>query len=175
MRNLIEYTKDIADPDFVTLTSLLHWKTGSDQIMISDLDAIFNKLFGQNVTSTDGTKTVVDLIKHEASNCMKSAEGINFENKIVLAMSIRLTAEHFMVKRINDPAFVAAINANQTPKLLTKFRELFHTELETIKALEHVVLMTPENIHLNSFMYEPIVDMSDIHLRKLYSEVIKLA
>jgi len=30
-----------------------------------------------------------------------------------------------------------------------------------------VMLMTPENIHLNSFMYEPIVDMNDDQLRRL--------
>ena len=35
--------------------------------------------------------------------------------------------------------------------------------------------MTPENIHLNSFMYEPILDMSDQHLRKLFQEVQALA
>ena len=35
--------------------------------------------------------------------------------------------------------------------------------------------MTPENIHLNSFMYEPILDMSDDHLRVLYEEVSSLA
>lgn len=29
-------------------------------------------------------------------------------------------------------------------------------------------MMTPENIHLNSFMYEPILDMSYDHLKKLY-------
>ena len=34
--------------------------------------------------------------------------------------------------------------------------------------------MTPENIHVNSFMYEPIVDMSDDHLRKLYGKVLEL-
>ena len=31
--------------------------------------------------------------------------------------------------------------------------------------------MTPENIHVNSFMYEPIIDMSDDHLRKLFNDV----
>jgi hypothetical protein len=36
------------------------------------------------------------------------------------------------------------------------------------------MLMTPENIHVNSFMYEPILDMSDEHLRKLYEEVLAL-
>jgi len=34
--------------------------------------------------------------------------------------------------------------------------------------------MTPENIHLNSFMYEPIIDMTDEHLKKLYEDVSKL-
>jgi hypothetical protein len=40
-----------------------------------------------------------------------------------------------------------------------------------IAIIDKVLLMTPENIHLNSFMYEPILDMSDEHLRKLYSDV----
>lgn len=31
--------------------------------------------------------------------------------------------------------------------------------------------MTPENIHMNSFMYEPILDLSDIYLKKLYQKV----
>jgi hypothetical protein len=175
MRNLIEYTKDTVDPDFVKLTSLLHWKADSDQISIADLDAIFNRLFSQNVNSAAGAKTVMSLIEHEAGECLKAAEGINFENKIVLAMSIRLAAERFMVTRINDPGFVTGIDSNQTPKLLKKFRELFGAELPTINVLQRVALMTPENIHLNSFMYEPILDMSDGHLRKLYQDVQTLA
>ena len=31
--------------------------------------------------------------------------------------------------------------------------------------------MTPENIHVNAFMYEPIIDMGDDQLRKLYTDV----
>ena len=45
---------------------------------------------------------------------------------------------------------------------------------ETVKTLRKVVLMTPENIHLNAFMYEPILDMSDDSLKALYSEVRNL-
>jgi hypothetical protein len=43
-----------------------------------------------------------------------------------------------------------------------------------IEVLDRVQIMTPENIHLNSFMYEPIVDMSGEHLRKLYADVLAL-
>ena len=40
-----------------------------------------------------------------------------------------------------------------------------------IPLLDKVVMMTPENIHLNSFMYEPLLDMSDLHLRELYNKI----
>ena len=40
--------------------------------------------------------------------------------------------------------------------------------------LEQVAMLTPENIHLNSFMFEPILDMSLLHLYELYQEVKNL-
>lgn len=35
--------------------------------------------------------------------------------------------------------------------------------------------MTPENIHLNSFMYEPLIDMSVRYLINLYNDCKALA
>jgi AAA domain len=171
IRNLIEFTKDAADPDFVKLTSLLHWKAGTEQITVADLDAIYNKLFSAAGSSANSGASVAGLIESQAAECVKAPEGINFENKIVLAIAIRLAAEKYLVKKINDPAFVASIDSNQTPKLVNKFRDLFPTEASAANVVQRVVLMTPENIHLNSFMYEPILDMSDGHLRKLYAAV----
>ncbi len=175
MRNLIEYTKSDVDVDLVKLTSLLHWKADSDQIAVSDLDAIYNRLFSSAESSADAAKVVITLIEDEARKCLTAPEGINFENKIVLSIATRLAAEKFMVAKINTPAFVDAIESNQTPRLLRKYRELFPAELTAIGVLQLVALMTPENIHLNSFMYEPILDMSDEHLRKLYVKVLALA
>ncbi len=96
---------------------------------------------------------------------------MNLANKIVLAIAIRIAAEKFMVVKINDAKFVECISDNQTQKLITKFKKLFGKEDEPIKILDRVALMTPENIHVNSFMYEPIIDMSDNHLKGLYSDV----
>jgi len=79
-----------------------------------------------------------------------------------------------MVAKINDAKFVSSIDCNQTFKLLAKFKELFSDEVGPTETIQRVVLMTPENIHLNSFMYEPILDMSDEHLRKLYKDVLDL-
>jgi len=79
-----------------------------------------------------------------------------------------------MVTKIGDPSFVNAIKSNQTPTLLTKYKQLFSGDICAIDTIQQVILMTPENIHLNSFMYEPILDMSDEHLRKLYRDVLSL-
>jgi hypothetical protein len=43
-----------------------------------------------------------------------------------------------------------------------------------MSALKQVNLMTPENIHLNSFMYEPLLDISNQHLKRLYNRVCAL-
>ena len=86
----------------------------------------------------------------------------------------RIAAEKFMVAKINDSKFVASIESNQTQRLITKFRQTFASEAENLAILDRVALMTPENIHVNSFMYEPIVDMSDDHLKRLYADLAKL-
>ena len=72
-------------------------------------------------------------------------------------------------------AFTGRVQSNQTQRLISKFKEKFLSEAETVGILDRVALMTPENIHVNSFMYEPIVDMSDDHLKRLYGDVAKLA
>lgn len=171
MRNLVEFTKGEAHADFMKMTSLLHWKSDSATILEADLFEIYNRLFDPPLAVVAGTGTVVDLIHQQADECLAAPDGMNFENKIVLSIAARLKAEEFMVTRINDVAVTGTIEANQTGMLLKKFKALFKTETKCIEVLDRVALMTPENIHLNSFMYEPILDMSDQHLRSLYGHV----
>ena len=173
IRNIVEFIRGGADPAFSQLTSLLHWKADSNTISEGDLDKIYSTLFGETGTWPDGQRFVFDSIRQQADDCLKAGQGINFENKIVLSIAIRLISEKFLVEQIKDPTFVAKIDANQTPRLLAKFSGKFAGH-PAINIIEKVVLMTPENIHLNSFMYEPILDMSDEHLRKLYGEVTAL-
>jgi ABC-type lipoprotein export system ATPase subunit/uncharacterized protein YqkB len=175
IRNLIEYTRGSECPEFMKLTSLLHWKKDSQHITQAELDHIYNGLFCVQGGWANATKPVVDVIREEAEKCLQASEGVNFENKIVLSMAIRLQAERMMVNKINDPKFVDAIASNQTPKLLSKYKQLFSQDDQAIDIFQQVMLMTPANIHLNSFMYEPILDMCDEHLRKLYRDVLSLA
>lgn len=174
LRNLVEYREGEDDPKFARLTSLLHWKDDTATITVADLDNIYNGVCEPTGSSPDGHRPVWEVIEEQAQACLKAPAGINFENKIVLAIAIRLRAERFMVGKIKDAGFVKKIIAHQTQGLASKFKEKF-PGAPAAEILDRVLLMTPENIHLNSFMYEPIVDMSDEHLKRLYENVAKLA
>jgi hypothetical protein len=174
MRNIVEFTRGQDDPVFVKLTSLLHWKADTASITEGDLGDIYNSLFTPSGPTTKSKKPVIQLITEQADECIKAAPGLNFENKIVLSIAIRLAAEQFMANKISDPVFCAGITKNQTYELLRRFKETFQSDIVSINLLERVSIMTPENIHLNSFMYEPIVDMSDEHLRELCRDVVAI-
>lgn len=101
----------------------------------------------------------------------ESEIGLNLENKILLSIAIRLIAEEYMIDKINNTEEVSKITKNQTGKLFGMYKEKFGDDDLNVSVLDLVIIMTPENIHLNSFMFEPILDMSDCHLKKLYQDV----
>ena len=76
-----------------------------------------------------------------------------------------------MIDAISDPAIVDSLGENKSYRLLQRFEQECSGVAEALDVVRSVLLMTPENIHLNSFMYEPIVDMSDEHLKRLYRRV----
>mgnify|MGYP003668925519 CR=1 FL=1 len=175
MRNLIEYTKGDTHPDYILMTSLLHWKDDTAEIQSSELYNIYNRLFEPAIQIDTTPGSVVDLIFSEALNCLNAPDGMNFENKVVLSIASRLCAEKFMVERINDAEAIGKISSTQTNGLLRLLSRRGLGTVNEIAILDRVALMTPENIHLNSFMYEPILDMSDQHLRSLYRAAATLS
>ena len=175
VRNLAEFTGD--NENFLKLTSLLHIKNNTQNIKIVDLQAIYKDILKDKATLVldNPEKLVIDLIFETAESIsIGTDEIIELENKITLAIGIRLKAEQFMITQINDNDFLNSILKNQTSELNKKYTELFPAEIENIELLEQVNLMTPENIHLNSFMYEPILDMGNIHLKELYINIDEL-
>lgn len=173
VRNILEYTKGTDDEDYIALTSLLHWKADSNSITNGDLDRIFTETFhGQNGKAWESPEgSVMELLSQQADQAVVADEGVNFENKIVLSIAARILAEKYMVDELNDPGFTDFITTNQAQVLFREFKKRGLGTPGAQEVLDGVVLMTPENIHVNSFMYEPIIDMSDVALRELYSQV----
>lgn len=171
VRNIIEYTEGDSHQDYKDLTSILHWKANTETILLSNLEVIFKNHFnGINFNSSiQRNKIIVEIIFEEAENCLLADEGVNLENKLVLSISIRLKAEQYMWSKVTDKS---EINGSQTGRLFGRFKNEFTGTLDNeIKILDEVNLITPENIHLNSFMFEPILDLSDFHLKDLYNRI----
>lgn len=173
MRNILEYTKGGADPDYLTLTSLLHWKENSESISNANLDRIFKDIFAGHEEKVWKSRDapVFDLILEQAEIALDAPEGVNFEHKIVLSIAMRMLAERYMIEELENPQLTSKITSNQTYKLFQAYEGSGLGQPAVLETLDAVVLMTPESVHLNSFMYEPILDMSDAALRDLYSRV----
>jgi len=175
-RNLADYAGNSEVKDF--LTHLLHLKHDSpttDSITVSQL---WSKL--QEVCRLDelpvnnADELVVDLIRETAESiCEGMEDETSLVNKIVMSLAIRLETEAFLERVLNRKNICTDCSYNQTRAWANK--ALPHLKPSVQKIVSNVCLMTPEEIHVNAFMYEPIIDMSDWALKDLFMQVRGLA
>lgn len=172
-RNLIEYSRGTSDADYLALTSLIHLKEGTRTTTQAELDRIFGEVFPglSGGPWVDQGESVLDMIYAQAEEALIADEGINFANKIVMSMAIRLRSEEYMLAVLAADGYNETISSNQTWHLFNAFKQRSLGGEPILDTLRRVLLITPENIHINSFMYEPILDMSDHSLRQLYNDV----
>lgn len=183
VRNLIEYTEGNKNEDYLTLTSVLHYKENTKQITLNQIQAIFNKYWCKKepVIFAKGRENekVYDVLMQESEK-IKDIEKLEIENKLILSMAIRLKGELYMQNKIvadlpNGHDILKDIfsKKNQSAWLIKAYKKYINDG--AMNTLEIVAMITPENIHLNSFMFEPILDMSLKHLYKIYNDVKALS
>ncbi|WP_321779323.1 hypothetical protein [Sulfurimonas sp.] len=181
IRNLSEYCTGTNSNEYNKLTSLLHVKEDTKNLNITDLGVIYKNILIDKSTLVlnNGNIKVIDLIYSLSDEIViDTSEIMELEIKIVLAIAIRLKTEDFMILSISDDTFMTEVYSSgkaQFYPIFTEYQRKFSTEKNSIKLIEQVNLMTPENIHLNAFMYEPILDMSNHHLKKLYTDISDLS
>lgn len=179
IRNLIEYSSDTKnDANYNKLTSLLHMKEDTKNITLKELEVIFNQeLKIENKLSFSANREndkVYDLIIKLARNySMNEKDTMDLDGKIIVSMAVRLLAEEYMIDEITEHRKVPMekIESNQTGRLVNMYRKKFPDKMDVIKTLNKVLLMSSENIHINSFMFEPLVDISIKSLNSLFGEV----
>lgn len=182
VRNLIEYTEGTSNPDYLKLTSLLHYKPDTITIELWEIEKIFNQYWckSSNVNFAKNRETdhIYDIIITEA-DAILPVEKLEIENKLILSMAIRLKSDEYMIQKISNEVAngTSIINniyqkGNQSAFLYKEYKNSINDE--AMEILEEVVMLAPENIHLNSFMFEPILDMSLLHLYDLYQKVKNL-
>lgn len=185
VRNLIEFTIGKDNDKYLLLTSLLHMKpervdkaiSKTEDLKVDDVLQIFNSTFAQVKTKANLEDKVLDLILNKSEEIYNLADGnpLDIKYKICISIGIRLIAERFMISKISDANFHTHILKKETGKIVEQYKREFSALTDNIGVLDRVNLMTAENIHINSFMYEPLMDLTDEHLKTLYNDVKNLA
>jgi len=178
VRNLVEYTEG-QNADYLKLTSCLHLKNDTNNITEAEVINIiksFTKSSGYARALT--TNKVYDIILNTAQGIAHEAapDEVAIENKIVLSIACRLLAERYMKQQLLASGLTEAdlsTNSVQTAVWAQKMKTRCPNDPKK-DVIEKVNMMTPEFIHINSFMYEPLIDLSIHHLINLYNECAAL-
>ena len=174
-RNLVE-CRDGQDGKYDRLTSLLHWKQNTQEIRLGELQGVLDDVMGdalkdaipENPGRDCGSDGAYDFIAHTARRCSDSSED-SLPVRVALAVAIRLEAERFMYGRLKMRPPGERVRA-KTHDLITRCRDENLPESD-MDALEKVGIMVPDFVHLNAFMYEPLIDIDGGTLRDLFRTV----
>lgn len=172
VRNIIEMTTENNDNDYLLLTSCLHYKKNTDSITISQINDVFKNHINTNSNISDSK--YIDLLFKVADNIRKGTTEIELHNKLILSIAIRLLFEKKLFNKFNNWNILDGFTSNQTYELIDYCINNNLLTDEDVIISEKVRIMISENIHVNAFMYEPIIDMSDDELINLYEMIKKM-
>lgn len=180
VRNIIEYTYKESEKaqDYIDLTRCMHLKDDTHTLVFSDLIPIFNRV----IKSTEdkaidfGADNYLTSLMTEAEAILADPNEVEIVNKLVLSIAIRIKAERYMTSVLTEEQ-QAEIKpkSNRTGELVRIMKKYHEGDMETeCMEMNKVLMLTSENIHFNNFMFEPLVDISILHLKQLYVEMKEL-
>ena len=172
-RNLTEYSGN--NNDFLKLTCCLHYKNAplnTAQLMVSDIWGVVSQ-FLDNTTLRSTDEPYMQLLQSLATNILQDNDEVSLENKLVLSIAARIEIEKFMKSKIVEHEGTCDdATDNQTRAWFNQVKQYLTDEEK--EAIEEINLVTPESIHLNAFMYEPLIDVSSWNLKELYRKAVAL-
>ena len=160
--------KTILLDDTKTLDSCLHYKENTSKLQIKDILLHFPRNAIKNL-KIDGSDIYIEKL-FEISDNLSGFDDFDIVKKTILSLSCRLLIERKIIA--NNFNLLSDINTNQTAQLLDLYGEKLLPDVK--KYLEAVQLSTPEFIHANAFMYEPLIDINGKYLLELYNEIKKI-
>jgi len=148
----------------------LHYKEDTSQKTISDIYLAVKSVFSNtNIADVSDEKYLEKLFSLCDHYSQFVFDSFDIEIKIILSIGIRLLLEKLIIG--DDFSKIEGINENQTFILIDKYRDKFARDF--LDLCDEVCLITPEFIHINSFMYEPLIDIDPFKLKDLYLKIKK--
>ena len=194
VRQLIIFTRDDAPKGEVEhaknkkiLTHLLHYfpqgedGKGTEMITVGEIVRILKNYIDFDESKINfRDRTIFDLLLDTCNTIVETKEEaqgnekvlrvteIDLVNKVVLAIGIRLLAEKYMLKR----GATVGGNSNRTYALYDSFVKKYGNNnlqpVDVLYKLSCCVAFHPDFIHMNSFHYEPLMDLEGTELAEYY-------
>ena len=172
-RNLAEYCGDNAE--YLQLTCYLHYKSNpvdTASVTLSDLWAVISQ-YVNGATASFGAENFYNTLQLLATDVSIDYDDISLENKLIVSIASRLRAEKYLKQVIiSHKGSCTDSESNQMREWYERAKPYLSDEEKRL--MDDINLITPESIHLNAFMYEPLIDVSIWTLNDIYGRTIGL-
>ena len=161
--------KTILLEDTKCLDACLHYQQETCKIQIKDIVSLFPNEAIKNLKIKENDKYLNKLL--EVADGLSDFDDFDIVKKTILSLACRLLIEKKII--VNNFNLLSNISVNQTAQILDLYGNMLLPEAK--KCLEAVQLSTPEFIHANTFMYEPLIDIDGKYLFDLYNKIKELS
>lgn len=171
-RNLAEYCDD--RNDYTRLTCYLHYKTeplDTATTTMEDLWSVIGTYIENSNASFEGDN-YYDTVMQLATDSLADDDDISLENKLIVSIASRLKAEKYLKAVIENHEECIDSESNQMREWYMKAKPYLTPEEQSI--VDDIILITPEAIHLNAFMFEPLIDVSAWAIKDVFARVMRL-
>ncbi len=160
------------DTNIDVILKYLHYDTSSESLQMNDVINVLINNLNVNLCPSEilASNCYLKILNDLSSNiCSSDIKETNLEEKIVVGLYLRIFLERFLTKRYID-------STRSSPTITDEYRRtrdlyiqcepyLSREEKETIETIN---VVCPPYVHVNSFMYEPLIDVGGDELKKQF-------
>lgn len=154
--------KSMLGEDTNILNNCLHYKEETKNLTIGSIKQVFPSIVFNDNVDNNYLKTL-----YEVSDSIVIDNQYDIIPKMILSIACRLKIEELIIG--NDFTLIENITSNQLSQLRDKYQNELNVKM--LELIDRVQISTPEFIHCNSFMYEPLVDIPGDYLLELYNDL----
>lgn len=167
LRNLIQLQFNAKHSDYIKLTQFLHYQQSLETKNISDLNDILDR---NNIKHTFTDFNYLQELKKITNRIItdNSVKETSLLEKVVLGIFIRINCDKLMFNKYIE---IHGTNPDLTDKS-NQSRFLYDNikndvEESVLKVIQTAMTISPSFIHVNSFMFEPLVDVGTEKLKEV--------
>lgn len=171
-RQIIQFGSSAHEPDVLTLDNYLHYFEGTTDVEdFSGAQGVLSKLNINLPASLNVTDNYLKtLYKIAIDLCNKSIVETDLEFKLTLGLSLRVFFERMIFleyKNVHHVSLIITDQFNRSKELLNVAKVLFSND--DFLYLTEINTINPSYVHINGFMYEPLIDVGFEKLVELFN------